>query len=872
MHGARWALLLGWLLLIVLLLRPPLQAPGRPALCDALTICSPSLGNDLFWNIGLPLVLLCVVLSHELWRRICPLSFVSQLARALGRQRTVPGRQGKPQLVSVDEQSWLGQHHVQLQWGLLIAGLCLRILVVNSQPLALALLFIAVLLAAMVTGWAYAGKAWCQYLCPFGTVQQVITGPRGLLGSKAHVDNPTRTSQSMCRTAATDSHQADGSACVACARPCLDIDAERHYWQTLQGKRGLNWAWYSYPGLVIGFFLLIESLAPAGLAGVYLKSRLYTYDNRLLTLAGQPLLPAGWPPMPRYVLIPLLLLAAAAVSQQLFRALEAWQRRRLAAAGHSDAHALATHRTRLLATFTAVNGYVLFKGNPLPIGGSRGDALVSMLVMACTAIWLYRGWQRDQSLYERESTSTSLRRQLAKLGSQLQELLAGRRLEDLTAGEVFVLAKALPVQASSQRRRLYQEVLGDQLRQGRLDRFSAQVKLEELRSSLGLDADDHRRALELVCSEDPQLAALSPMELVGLDLRRSAAQEEIEELLRLGQYTSLDSAQLSPHSRQRLERIRLESGLEDGAWEELLSDYAPGSARNRRQLELLLQRLEQQLGERASLELASRADPLLKPLLLSLDRGLATLLPDLVALQHQDLEARGTAQPEAGALALYGALPATVLLFLASEDATTMALARWLEGWQGDGRGPDGSLEEAALVLQHLANLEAPGATGRAEQRWAADRLAQRLPGGSDLLAALRAVPAGTALLGCLEASVLLDLSHRAELQRWPAEQTIPLGGDELALVLRGSCLQRGEILAAAGSGDDFAMLGLLDYMAGGGDSDRQAISAGTEGCDLLLFQRGAFRDLLDVSPVLEQALIRQLARGYRQQHRQQLH
>jgi len=293
MHVARWALLLGWLLLIALLLRSPLQGPWRPPLCERVAICGPSLGNDLFWNLGLPLVLLCVVLSHELWRRICPLSFVSQLARALGRQRTVPGRNGKPQLVSVDEQSWLGRHHVQLQWSLLIAGLCLRILVVNSQPLALAVLFIAVLLAALVTGWAYAGKAWCQYICPFGTVQQVITGPRGLLGSTAHLDSPTRTSQSMCRTAASGSGQADVSACVACARPCIDIDAERHYWQTLQGKRGLNWAWYSYPGLVIGFFLLIETLAPPGLASSYLKSKLYTYDDRLLTLAAQPMLPAG---------------------------------------------------------------------------------------------------------------------------------------------------------------------------------------------------------------------------------------------------------------------------------------------------------------------------------------------------------------------------------------------------------------------------------------------------------------------------------------------------------------------------------------------------------------------------------------------------
>jgi hypothetical protein len=142
----RWALLLGWLGLIALPLLPINRDGRRPEICDAFPICGDGLATDLFWNLGLPLVLVGVVLSHELWRRICPLSFVSQLARALGWQRTLPGRNGKPQLVAVEENSWLGRHHVQLQWSLLIAGLCLRILIVNSNALAFSLLTVAALL------------------------------------------------------------------------------------------------------------------------------------------------------------------------------------------------------------------------------------------------------------------------------------------------------------------------------------------------------------------------------------------------------------------------------------------------------------------------------------------------------------------------------------------------------------------------------------------------------------------------------------------------------------------------------------------------------------------------------------------------------
>ncbi|MFM7453452.1 MAG: 4Fe-4S binding protein [Cyanobium sp.] len=424
----RWALLLGWLGLIALPLLPINRDGRRPEICDAFPICGDGLATDLFWNLGLPLVLVCVVLSHELWRRICPLSFVSQLARALGWQRTVPGRNGKPQLVAVEENSWLGCHHVQLQWSLLIAGLCLRILIVNSNALAFSLLTVAALLGALVSGWAYSGKAWCHYLCPFGTAQQVLTGPRGVIGSTAHLDSPTRTTQSMCRTTASQPGQADVSTCVACSRPCLDIDAERSYWQNLQGKRGLNWAWYSYPGLILGFFLLIQATAPAGLAVDYLQSRLFVYDNRLAALAWQPFLPAGWPQLPRLVMIPLLLAAACVLSQQLFAAVERWLERRHSKAGRRDGRERAIHQTRLLTTFLSVITYFQFKGSPFGIGGSRGDALFITLVVGLSAVWLHRGWHRDRGLYERESTSTSLRRQLAKLGARLEGLLAGRRL------------------------------------------------------------------------------------------------------------------------------------------------------------------------------------------------------------------------------------------------------------------------------------------------------------------------------------------------------------------------------------------------------------------------------------------------------------
>ena len=291
-HSLRWLLLLGWLGLIAsLLLSPWLDSDpiaGRLASCAPISSCNLHHhdGNRLFWGVVVPLGLLMIVaMSHELWRRLCPLAFVSQLFRAFGWQRTSVGPGGRVDVAKVTPDSWLGRHHVQLQWALFIAGLCLRLLVVNSSPFGLGLFLLLTVLAAVIVGWAYGGKAWCQYVCPMGPIQTILTGPRSLLGSPSHLGSGPKLSQSMCRT--TSPHGSEKSTCVACQTPCIDIDSERSYWQTLRGKRGLTFAWYSYPGLIVAFFLLLQSLG--GADHDYLHSGRWAYDNTVLPKIWAPL-------------------------------------------------------------------------------------------------------------------------------------------------------------------------------------------------------------------------------------------------------------------------------------------------------------------------------------------------------------------------------------------------------------------------------------------------------------------------------------------------------------------------------------------------------------------------------------------------------
>lgn len=312
-HAVRSLLLGGWLLLILSLLLSPWASwdpwVGRLASCPPGQACAlhDHDGPRLFWGAVVPAGLfIIVVFSHELWRRICPLSFVSQLFRALGLQRTIVTKSGRRDVAKVAADSWLARHHVQLQWFLLITGLVLRLLVLNSSSVGLGLFLALTVVAALLVGWAYGGKAWCQYVCPMGPVQVILTGPRSLFGSAAHLGTNSKITQSMCREVGDQG--VEKTACVACQSPCLDIDAERLYWQSLRGKRGLTWAWYSYPGLVLAFFLLIQW--QGGGDGDYLRSGRWAYDSTLGQRALTPLMqwsktvaapifqPLGLTPMP----------------------------------------------------------------------------------------------------------------------------------------------------------------------------------------------------------------------------------------------------------------------------------------------------------------------------------------------------------------------------------------------------------------------------------------------------------------------------------------------------------------------------------------------------------------------------------------------
>ena len=630
----RWVLLTGWCLLILSLLIPALTlptslAPGcEPNAVDCLMHRQP--GNRLFWGVVVPTGLLILVVgSHEFWRRICPLAFVSQAARSLGIQRKVANKKGRLEPVKVKSDSWLARHHVQLQWTLLIAGLCLRLLVVNSSPIGLAWLLIFTLAAAALVGWFYAGKAWCQYICPMGPVQTILTGQRSALGGAAHIGSTSKITQSMCRSIADSGKEQ--SACVACQASCIDIDSERHYWQFLRGKRGLAWAWYSYPGLILMFFELMMAveahMAPQDSELTYLRDGRWAFDATLPARALDPL--HSWLPFPRLVVIPLLLVLAGWISVAVFQGIERAFLHQYEQSGLPGAADLAVSRTRLLATFFSINFFFWFVDPSQGAFGPHGAQWMRSLVLAISAIVLFRSWARDQSTYRRESTTDSLRRQLQQL-PDLDAALDGRRLQDLSAQEVFTLAKALPAAVRGRASEIYQGGIRDLIRNGSLDRAAALVDLEELRQSLQLSEEDHHAAIRFLAADEPSLLQLDERTLQLQQLREEAFAEVVEDFLATSGLQTLDAASLPAQLRSRLERLKLDSGLEDVDAERVLSRFHSTGDLARLRLQTRLQQFIQERARFLVLQERASDQVLLHPLALAMEQrlnGIAELLP-----------------------------------------------------------------------------------------------------------------------------------------------------------------------------------------------------------------------------------------------------
>ncbi|AFZ17951.1 4Fe-4S binding protein [Allocoleopsis franciscana] len=551
MHRVRWVITLAWLLLIASLfydpISPSLTYPNRgsllqihPEVCVAvqgkcLEVQPYALGAPIFWGAIVPVAIaILLVFGHELWRRICPLSFLSQIPRALGwqrQQRRTDPKTGKVryELAKVLKQSWLARYHGYLQFGLLYLGLCSRILFINANRLALGTFLLLTILAAVVVGYLYGGKSWCQYFCPMAPVQSIYAEPRGLLNSTAHESDRQIITQSMCRIVTQDGKEQ--SACVACQSPCIDIDAERAYWQSINTPEQQQ-LYYGYVGLVIGYFVYYYLYA--GNWNYYFSGVWAHENNQLATLLSPGLyLFKRAIGIPKLLAVPLTLgaftIAGYKLGQKLEKHYKAYLRRRQQFLSQEQVR----HRMFTLCTFAIFNFFFIFGGRPLilllpvPI-----QYLYTVGLTLLSTLWLARTWGRSSSRYLHESLAHRLRKQLSNLQLDVSRFLEGRSLDDLTAEEVYVLAKVLPDFTKEKRLQAYKQVLQESIEQGYINVNSLEV-LQRLRYELAISDDEHHQILSNLGIENPQLLDPNKQRSHEDWLRLESYREMVESTLNL---------------------------------------------------------------------------------------------------------------------------------------------------------------------------------------------------------------------------------------------------------------------------------------------------------------------------------------------------
>lgn len=474
-------------------------------------------GNRIVWTMAIAaLPFAWMTLGYHLWRRVCPLAVIGQLGRLLGR----PGTRKMG--------DWASRNYLLVQLAVMIAALSLRLLATNGSATWLAGFFGLVILAAAITSFAYAGKTWCNFICPVGLVEKIYTEPA-----------PSTTGAGVLTSQC--------APCVACKKHCPDIDLEQGYWKEL-ADRPRRIAYFSWPGIVVGFYTYY--FLAAGTWAAYFDGR-WTYDR---TLPSHMLAPGFYfaPAIPRLLAAPLTLLAFGAASFALVSLVERTVLRarlaKLPAGASAEARetvvARVHHGTLAAAALVAFNAFYLFAGQPslhlLPEWLVTGWGL--LVVSASTAMFVRRLTRREDQYVHEKFAQKILKKW------EWGDAPPSDKLED-----IYLLHTERTKQREA-RLRAYKETVREMVADGLLTRGEL-VILDSLRAQLGVSDKDHAKVIGELSGEERQLFDPAYRGSQETRLARDAYRKDLQRLV-------VEAARSgSSPAPATLEALRVERGV-----------------------------------------------------------------------------------------------------------------------------------------------------------------------------------------------------------------------------------------------------------------------------------------------------------------------
>jgi hypothetical protein len=433
MHKVRWFLLIGWLLLILSLFFDPISLGFTASNTGTLLSVNQDhcnviqgrcqremgyqLGARLFWAAIVPSsIFILHTFGAGLWRRICPLSFLSQLPLALGIQRRVRHIDAKSgrvrdEVPKIQQNSWLGRNYLYFQFALLYLGLCMRLLFINGDRTALATFLLFTIAAAIFVGYWFSGKTWCHYFCPMAPVQIIFAEPGGLLTPR-HSSGTTKDAsqgaksltQSTCRIVEDGKEK---SACVGCQAPCIDINSERSYLKNIT-RQDRKFIYYAYIGLVFGFYFYFYLYS--GNWDYYFSAQ-WTHEKVADTLWNPGFYLFRQPvPIPRLIAVPLTLASFSILTCSLGFWLEKAYKAYLYKAQKYKGPQDSQHKIFTICTFISFNLFFFFGGRPTIILLPEWfQYLYNTLIIVVSSLCLLKSWYSIKGLKPSEVPATKLK-------------------------------------------------------------------------------------------------------------------------------------------------------------------------------------------------------------------------------------------------------------------------------------------------------------------------------------------------------------------------------------------------------------------------------------------------------------------------------
>ncbi len=497
------------------------------------TILGVSHGNRLTWTMAVAsLPFFWTTVGYYVWRRICPLAVMSQVGRLLGR----PGTRKMG--------DWMGRNYLLVQLGLMLVGLTLRLIATNGSHVWLAGFLAVVTVAAIATSFVYAGKTWCNFLCPVGMVEKLYTEPAPPVAGPRDVT-------SQC------------APCVACKKHCPDIDLEQGYWKEAS-ERSRRLAYFAWPGIVVGFYTYYFLVA--GDWSYYFDGG-WTYERDLPAKMFDPGFTFA-PAIPRIVAAPLTLITFGLASYVVISLVEkAVLRARLYALPaetttdvRDAAIARVRHGALVAAGLVGFVAFYLFAGQPslrlLP------DWVVTawgvLVVFAATAVFMRRTARREDQYVHEKFAQKILKKW------EWGDAPPSDKLED-----IYLLHTERTKQRES-RLRAYKETVREMVADGLITKNEL-VLLDSLRARLGISDKDHQKVIGELSAEERQLFDPTYQGSVESRLARNAYRKD---LLRIVVEAARSGA--AP-AASTLGQLRLERGVtEADAAAELDQILAPG--------------------------------------------------------------------------------------------------------------------------------------------------------------------------------------------------------------------------------------------------------------------------------------------------------